>query len=89
MSDTNTSDHERGHVWTTLMDSNDQNLGAETMDIDVTPEMEETFRQNSLALVTYPWSSGIVMESDWFEWFDEEHFAYVSFATHVFISQIE
>jgi hypothetical protein len=56
--------------------------GGDKMDIDVTPENVQTFRQNSLALVTYPWTSGVIMQSDWSKFFDQEHFAFVSFVTH-------
>lgn len=56
--------------------------GADKMDVDVRPENVQTFRQNSLALVTYPWTSGVVMQSDWSKFFDEEHFAFVSFIIH-------
>lgn len=42
----------------------------------------KTFRHNSLMLVTYPWRSVAVMEPDLSQLFEEEHLAYVSFATH-------
>ena len=85
MTDASTSAQERGPI-STPNDSDDhmQNAGADDMDIDVTPEKEETFRQNSLALVTYPWTTGIVMQSDWSKCFDREHFAFASFSTDAF-----
>ena len=46
------------------------------------PENIQTFCQNSLALVTYPWTSRVIMQSDWSRFFDQEHFAFVSFVTH-------
>jgi len=36
------------------------------------------FRHNSLALVTYPWTSGAVMEDRLSNIFKEDHYAFVS-----------
>jgi hypothetical protein len=59
--------------------------GGESMDIDATAtENVKRFRHNSLALVVYPWATGVVMEPDLSNIFDQDHFAFVSFTSKVF-----
>jgi len=57
----------------------EEGSGDDGMDIDSTvTENVKRFRKNSLALVVYPWATGVVMESELSNVFNEDHFAFVS-----------
>ena len=61
----------------------------EEIDIDKrVTENDKTFWHNSLALVTYPWASGVVMQPDLSNVFDQDHFAFVSLAINPICIQI-
>ena len=63
--------------------------GGKGMDINTrVMENGKTFRHNSLALVMYPWASGVVMQPDLSNVFDQDHFAFVSSATNPVCIQI-
>jgi len=49
------------------------------MDVDTpTTGNVKSFRHRSLALITYPWTSGVVMQHTLSSIFEEDHYAYVS-----------
>jgi hypothetical protein len=78
-------------VMNTMEDqSQGEGSGRESMDIDVmATENIKHFRHNSLALVVYPWATGVVMEPDLLNIFDQDHFAFVSSTSKAFIPQIQ
>jgi len=51
----------------------------EDLPSDENPEVPKVFRHDALALVTYPWGSGIVMQPDLSKVFETSHFASVGF----------
>jgi len=49
------------------------------MDVDIpTTASVKSFRHRALALVTFPWTSGAVMQQNLSNIFEEDHYAFVS-----------
>jgi hypothetical protein len=61
------------------MNSRDEERSEDEIIVDTgIAENVKGFRHNSLALVTYPWASGVIMQPNLSKIFDQNHYAFVS-----------
>ena len=90
----NTGDIDMDSAYTDHDEDNDdtaaENSGVSSMDFwneehpddvmvgGLTAQNIRNFRHNSLALVTYPWTSGAIMQERLSTVFEEDHYAFVS-----------